>query len=63
MQFEESLLTQGKASNIIETFLKYTKHDNKLILDSVLSKQIENQKEEIEKQFNQKIKSSLQGVC
>lgn len=59
-QFEESLLTQGQASGIIESFLKYMKHDNKLVLDNL--KKIETQRDEAEKEVSQKIKTSLQGV-
>jgi len=60
--FEESLLTQGNASKIIDMFLKYMQHDNKLILDNPLLKNIDSHKEEVEKQVSQKVKSSLQAV-
>jgi len=60
--FQENVVAKGKLAETVESYDKYIKNDDKLFLDSALSKKIEHQRDEFDKKLHQKLKISNHEV-
>jgi len=61
-EFQEVSLNKGKLSETVESYVQYIKYDNRLLIDTTLSRRLEAQRDEMGKKITQKIKSSMQDV-
>ena len=62
MDFQDSLIQKGRVSDIVEIYLRCVRDNNILYLDPTLTKKVEQNREEMEKSVNQKIKTSIHEV-